>query len=150
MANIILIFDFYFFNNIIDTYLTRINANIIQIIMRGLTMSRKIIDLTLTMENGSAWNQFPRQFLFNHEAEEPATRILEFFNHQHGKHWWSIYRFETTTQSFTHMSSPKHFYRNKGLPIDQMPFRGYSTATTRTNTFCCSFCVSRKSVICFT
>ncbi|MCK4816844.1 cyclase family protein, partial [bacterium] len=84
-------------------------------------MTRRIIDLTLTMENAKAWIQFPRRFLHNHEAEEPATRIVEFFNQQHGELWWSIYRFETTTQSFTHMSSPKHFYRDTGQPIDQFP-----------------------------
>ena len=84
-------------------------------------MTRRIIDLTLTMENANAWIQFPRRFLSNHEAEEPATRILEFYNRQQGDQWWSIYRFETTTQSFTHMSSPKHFYRDTGLPIDQFP-----------------------------
>ncbi len=85
-------------------------------------MGQRIIDLTLTMENSSAWVQFPRRLLYDHEAEEPATRIVEFFNHKEKEGWWSsIYRFETTTQSFTHMSSPKHFHRETGIPIDEYP-----------------------------
>lgn len=34
-------------------------------------MGQRIIDLTLTMENSSAWVPFPRRLLYDHEAEEP-------------------------------------------------------------------------------
>ena len=82
-------------------------------------MPRRIIDLSLTMKNAGSWIEFPRKVVFGAvelpTVIEPFTRPL--------KHYGAVYRFETTTQSFTHIDAPTHFDDRRDISVDKLDLK---------------------------
>lgn len=80
-------------------------------------MPKRIIDLTLTIVPADSWIQFPRK-LAGTGRQEPPTKIEAISTIE--EYGVLAHRFETTTQSFTHIDAPRHFFKD-GLTNDEVP-----------------------------
>ncbi|MCL4458452.1 MAG: cyclase family protein [Chloroflexi bacterium] len=76
----------------------------------------RLIDLTLSISSQDAWTKYPARVTFG--QEEPPTRIETFATI--AKDGLFMQKIQTTTQSFTHIDAPKHFYED-GLANDEIP-----------------------------
>ena len=79
---------------------------------------KKIIDLSLDIvPSAGSWIQFPRAIVYGGEAVPTRVETIATID----KNGTYVQRYESTTQSFTHIDAPIHFDIN-GIPIDKVPF----------------------------
>jgi arylformamidase len=79
----------------------------------------RIIDLSLTVVPASCWVQFPRTVIGGKwPGQEPPTRIETISTV--AERGFFVQRFETCTQSYTHVDAPAHIFED-GLTNDQIP-----------------------------
>jgi arylformamidase len=78
-------------------------------------LSRRLIDLSLTVVPKVAWAQWPRRLV---DEEEPPVEITTISTIEGDGVFYN--KFEMPTQGFTHMDAPSHFYKG-GLNNDEVP-----------------------------
>lgn len=82
-------------------------------------MAKRYIDLSLTIVSQASWTKFPTRYFGD---EEPPTRITVIHDNRK-KNDALACRIEMTTQSFTHIDAPGHFFAgrmmNDDLPLEK-------------------------------
>lgn len=84
-------------------------------------MGRKVIDLSLEIVPAESWVQFPKKIVVG--ADEPPTRIVTIMDNRSTGNSFAQ-RIETTTQSFTHIDAPSHFFMD-GITNEQVPLEKF-------------------------
>ncbi|MBI3764284.1 MAG: cyclase family protein [Chloroflexi bacterium] len=79
-------------------------------------MSQRIIDLSLPIVSGEYWTKYPGGMVYG--QEEPPTLIECFSTIE--KTTVCMHKYNSTTQSFTHIDAPRHVY-DDGIANDQVP-----------------------------
>ncbi|MCL4458486.1 MAG: cyclase family protein [Chloroflexi bacterium] len=83
-------------------------------------MVKRLIDLSLTVDPEVKWVQFPRSKVMG--APEPPTKFETIETIE--EHGFFVQRFETTTQSYTHIDAPNHCIKgglaNHEIPLEQL------------------------------
>jgi kynurenine formamidase len=88
-------------------------------IANWLTKNARIIDLSLTIDPSSSYYHFPVKEVYG--KNEPILKIETVSSHEDGVFWQ---KFEMSTQDFTHLDAPKHFFKdglaNHEVPLEQL------------------------------
>jgi len=79
-------------------------------------MGVRYVDCSLNIVNSDSWVQFPRKIVKG--APEPSIKIETISTVK--DHKCFVQRLELTTQCFTHIDAPVHFFED-GISIDQVP-----------------------------
>ncbi|MEE9274687.1 MAG: cyclase family protein [bacterium] len=83
-------------------------------------MGHRFVDLSLVMDPKDTYVQFPRDEIYDKPAPGTAITPIAALDTEH----IANFRFETTTQSYTHYDAPSHFFHdglcNHELPLDHV------------------------------
>ncbi|MBI3126866.1 MAG: cyclase family protein [Candidatus Tectomicrobia bacterium] len=83
-------------------------------------MGYRFVDLTLVMDPKDTYVQFPRDEIYGKPAPGTTITPIATLDVDH----IANFRFETTTQSYTHYDAPAHFYhdglKNHEVPLDHL------------------------------
>lgn len=82
-------------------------------------MGKRYIDCSLNIVDADSWVQFPRKLVLG--APEPRVRVEQVHTTVNGRRMYPCCRLELTTQCFTHIDAPVHFYVESGRKIDEVP-----------------------------